>query len=160
MAAAKTSPHMSKVKLEAVRGSDAGLAASKAIEKARPEERGPMLNGMIETAVRRLSGIIDEETEALRKGASSADFKTFNSRKSLSLVELNRAIRLLGDTPPDPSTLRLLASLNRKLEVNQQVLKLHMDAVGEIAGIISQTIREADSDGTYTHAFRSKGKKP
>ena len=159
MAAIRTKSSQSDVNLEAARGSDAGLAASRAIEKARPEERGPMLNGMIETAVQRLSGIIDEETEALRQGSTEADFKTFNSRKSLSLVELNRAIRLLGGSKPDPSTLRLIADLNRKLETNQQVLKLHMDAVGEIAGIISQTIRDADSDGTYTHAFRSKGQK-
>jgi len=136
---------------------DAGLAASRAIETARPEERGPMLRAMIEAAARRLAVIVEEETHAIRTGSSQADFKTFNSRKSLGLVELNRALGLLGDEQLAPTTLRLLEDLNRKLETNRRVLKLHMEAVGEIASIISESIREAESDGTYTHAFRSKG---
>lgn len=117
-----------------------------------------MVKGMIASAVTRLASIVDEETDALRRGAS-ADFKSFNSRKSLGFVELSRALRLLDSGKPDPATARLLQALGAKLEANRTILKLHLDAVGEVASIISQTIQEKDSDGTYTVAFRSKGQK-
>jgi hypothetical protein len=138
---------------------DGGLAASDAYARARPEERGPMLKTMIEAAVSRLAIIVDEETEALRQGAE-ADFKSFNTRKSFGFIELSRALRLLGNGKPEPATARMLQDLSTKLEVNRQMLKLHLDAVGEVASIISQSIQEAESDGTYTLAFRSKGQKP
>lgn len=117
-----------------------------------------MLKGMIASAVDRLASIVDEETDALRRG-TQADFKTFNSRKSLGFVELSRALRLLDGGKPDPATTRLLRALGTKLEANRTMLKLHLDAVGEVASVISQSIQEADSDGTYTVAFRSKGQK-
>ena len=138
---------------------DSGLTAGDAYTRARPEERGPILKSMIEGAVNRLAVIVDEETEALRQGAE-ADFKTFNARKSFGFIELSRALRLLGEGKPDPATARMLQDLSAKLEVNRQMLKLHLDAVGEVASIISQSIQEAESDGTYTVAFRSKGQKP
>jgi hypothetical protein len=138
---------------------DGGLAASEAYARARPEERGPMLKGMIASAIDRLAHVVDEETDALRRGAE-ADFKTFNSRKSLGFVELSRALRLLDGGKPDPATARLLQMLSTKLEANRTVLKLHLDAVGEVTSIITQSIQEKDSDGTYTVAFRSKGQKP
>ncbi len=138
---------------------DSALQASRAIEQVRPEERGPLLRNMIETAVRRLTVIVDEETEALRKGVPT-DFKAANTRKSLALVELSRALELLEGVKPDPSIVRLIDGLNAKLDANRKMLKLHLQAVGEIAGIIAQSIREAESDGTYTLSFRSKGQRP
>jgi hypothetical protein len=137
---------------------DGGLAAGEAYFLARPEERAPMLKGMIEAAVDRLSNVVDEETDALRQGVN-ADLSAFNSRKSLGFMELSRALRLLDGGNPDPATARLLQELGAKLEANRNILKLHLDAVGEVASIISQSIQEADSDGTYTVAFRSKGQK-
>jgi hypothetical protein len=112
---------------------------------------------MIENAARRLAAIVDEETEALRRGATQADFREFNSRKSLGLIELNRAIQLLAGVRPTLATERFLGALNFKLEANRKALKLHMEAVGEVVAVISQCVRDAESDGTYTHAFRSKG---
>jgi hypothetical protein len=103
--------------------------------------------------------VLDEETEALRSGVN-ADLKSFNERKSLGLIELNRALRLLEGAEPDRATRRLLDSLNQKLTLNRHVLTIQLEAVREVAGIISQSIREAESDGTYTLAFRSKGPTP
>jgi hypothetical protein len=115
--------------------------------------------GTLETAVRRIIEVVDEETEALRRGGN-ADLKSFNERKSLGLIELNRALRLLEGAEPDPTARRLLESLNEKLTVNRHVLTIHLEAIREVAGVISQSIRDAESDGTYTFAFRSKGRTP
>lgn len=121
-----------------------------------PEERGRLLRGIVEVAVNRLEDILDEETAALR-GHAPIDLKASNDRKSLGLIELNRVLRLIERETPEPSTLQILQRLNGKLDANRHVLKLHLEAVREVAAIISQTIREADSDGTYSSAFRSKG---
>ena len=123
---------------------------------SEPAEQGQTPRGIIEAAVNRLSDLLEEETEALRQHAP-IDLKASNDRKSLGLIELNRVLRLLDKTKPEPSTMRLLERLNGKLETNRRFLGLHLDAVREVAAIISQTIREADSDGTYSPAFRSKG---
>lgn len=124
-----------------------------------PEERRRLVRGIIEAAVNRLADIVDEETAALR-GRTPIDLKASNDRKSLGLIELNRVLRLIESTKPEPSTLKVLERLNGKLEANRHFLKLHLEAVREVAAIISRTIREADSDGTYSPAFRSKGQTP
>ena len=124
-----------------------------------PEERRRLLRGIIEAAVNRLADIVDEETAALR-GHTPIDLKASNDRKSLGLIELNRVLRLIEGTKPEPSTLKALEMLNGKLDTNGHFLKLHLEAVREVAAIISRTVREADSDGTYSPAFRSKGQTP
>jgi len=124
-----------------------------------PEERGQFVRGIIEAAVNRLADILDEETAALRDH-TPIDLKASNDRKSLGLIELNRVLHLMESMKPAPATQRILERLNAKLDANRHFLKLHMEAVREVAGIISQTIREADSDGTYSSAFRSKGPTP
>jgi hypothetical protein len=119
-------------------------------------ERGQGTRTIIEAAVNRLADLLDEETAALRNHAP-IDLKAANDRKSLGLMELNRVLRLLGNAKPERSTVQSLERLNEKLAANRHFLGLHVDAVREVAAIISQTIREADSDGTYSPAFRSKG---
>jgi len=124
-----------------------------------PEERRRFVRGIIETAVNRLAEIVDEETAALRAHAP-IDLKASNDRKSLGLMELNRVLRLIENGKPEPATRQALERLNEKLEANGYFLKLHMDAVRCVAAIISKTVSEADSDGTYSPAFRSKGETP
>lgn len=159
MAAASGSGRPPAKKSQEAAIKDAELSAYRVIESVKPEERVPILRGMIEAAAKRLVSVVDKETEALRSGAK-IDLKGSNGLKSLGLFEFNRAIQLLEGSPPDESTIRVLKLLNEKLETNRKVLKLHMEAVNEIAGIISESIREADSDGTYSLSFRSKEQKP
>ncbi len=131
----------------------------KGVGSARPGDRRLVIRGIVETAVTRLAGVIEEETAALRSRAAP-DLKPFNDRKSLGLIELNKALRLLEGSKPDRYILDLISDLNSKLETNRHVVKLHLEAVREIATIIAQSIRDAESDGTYTLAFRSKGQAP
>ena len=90
------------------------------------------------------------------RGNVPVDLKEFNNRKSMGLYELQNALRLLEGRPPAAATRQLLDQLNAKLDENQHVLKIHLEAVHEITAIIANTIKQADSDGTYTFSFRSK----
>ena len=110
----------------------------------------------LENAVRRLEEAVDQETVALRSRAP-IDLQEFNNRKSQGLLELDRALRMLGANQPSDALKSALASLRDKLDLNREVLKTHLDAVREVAGIIAEAIRNAESDGTYSFPFRSKG---
>ena len=111
---------------------------------------------ILENAVRRLEETVEQETTALRSRAP-IDLQAFNNRKSQGLLELDRALRLLGANQPTADMKSALKSLRDKLDLNREVLKTHLDAVREVAGIIAEAMRNAESDGTYSLSFRSKG---
>ena len=101
------------------------------------------------SVISRIEGYLDEETEALSKSLKF-DFKTSNDRKSQGLLDLNQALRRLqkGDVNAD---LQLrLGTFREKLAVNLRKIRLHLDAVKEIAAMLSEAIQNAESDGTYT----------
>ena len=110
-------------------------------------------------AVLRLEEIVDQETTALRS-RTPVDFNAFNTRKSQGLLELSRALRMLGNATPSENTKAALRRLREKLDLNREVLQTHVEAVREVASIIAEAIRNAESDGTYSFSFRSKGDKP
>lgn len=122
-------------------------------------ERGHVVHSAIDNAIQRLEDLIDEETAALRE-RRTIDIKDFNNRKSQALYELTRSSRLVEDVTRDPETVARLKNLRGKLDVNQQVLKMHMEAVREIITIMTDAIHEAESDGTYSVSIRGAGKKP
>jgi hypothetical protein len=100
------------------------------------------------SAIERLEQVIDLETKILHEH-KSADLREFNHRKSYGLLELNRALRALGDAASSEDVRLLLARLRAKLERNRSVLRTHLQAVREIAAIITRVIEDDDSDGTY-----------
>jgi hypothetical protein len=114
---------------------------------------------MLEKAVQRLEETVDQETAALR-GAGRADFNEFNTRKSQGLFELDRALRMLGSAQPNEEVKTHLRTLRQKLDTNREVLKIHLEAVREVAALISDAIRNVESDGTYSLTFRSKDPEP
>jgi hypothetical protein len=111
---------------------------------------------LLHKAAERLVEIVEQETQALRS-RKAVDFNASNNRKSQGLLELSRALHLLGDGVPSEETKDALRRLRRKLDENRDVLQTHLDAVHEVAGIIADAIRNVDSDGTYSLRFRSKG---
>lgn len=104
-------------------------------------------------AVGRLELLIDQETSALRH-ASVNDLRDFNNRKAQVLVELDRVLATTAGQPPSPAMKVRLGSLREKLAVNRKTLKMHLDAVQEVAVMLSDQLRNADSDGTYTNGIR------
>jgi hypothetical protein len=113
--------------------------------------------GLVESAIERLEEAVEQETAALQSRAAF-DLKEFNDRKSRGLLELTRAMRLIDGTTPDPKVIARLSSLRKKLDTNGAVLRLHLDAVREIASAMTEAIQAADSDGTYSRPMIGKGR--
>jgi hypothetical protein len=113
----------------------------------------PALHNLL-AVVQRLEEAVEQETAALEARAA-VDLNDFNNRKSQGLLDLNRALRQLGEAARDPAVTTRLAALRARLARNQAVLKMHLDAVREVATIVADAIRESESDGTYSQSIRS-----
>lgn len=134
---------------------------------ARPETGVPFVaqpgarsggTAVIAVTIQRLEEIVDQETTALR-GGKTVDLKEFNNRKSQALLELTRALRQVQGAGPDPALAGLVGTLKVKLAVNQAALQMHLEAVREISTSLSDAIRQAESDGTYTQAISSSARR-
>lgn len=112
-----------------------------------------VMNGALGQAVGRLEVLLDQEMAQLRH-ASVEDLRDFNNRKAQAFVELNRAVGGLAGQAPSADLRARLSSLRQKLDVNRRTLKMHLDAVQEVAGMLADQIRDAESDGTYSYGIR------
>ena len=102
---------------------------------------------LIETA-RKVSKLISEETRNLSR-FQATDLRGNNRRKQQGLVDLDRALRGLRGRPLPPEADRAIGELRRELDDNLHVLSLHLSAMSEVADLIADVIRKAESDGTY-----------
>jgi len=101
------------------------------------------------SVIARIEGYLDDETEALSK-SFHFDFKSSNDRKSQGLLDLNQALRRLQQSDVNDDLRLRLAAFREKLAVNLRLIRLHLNAVKEIAGMLSDAIQNAESDGTYS----------
>jgi hypothetical protein len=108
-------------------------------------------------SIRRLAGIVEEETAALATG-NKIDFDDFSARKSRSMLEFVRLMRARMHLGGEAEVTEEIQRLRHKLERNRSLLEMHYDAVREVATIIVRAIREADSDGTYSGRAAQDGK--
>ncbi len=136
----------------AARGPAPAPAPVAAAARPRPSI-DPAVQGII-NIISMLETVIEEETAALGS-RTPVDLESFSNRKSQGLLELNRATKTLEAMAGHQLVAARLSGLRDKLAVNQAVLKLHLDAVREISGIVANAIREHESDGTYSHTIRS-----
>jgi hypothetical protein len=120
------------------------------------DERSSAIDGALGHAVGRLEVLIEQETAALRH-ATADDLRDFNNRKAQAFVELNRAIAGVGPRAPSPDVRQRLTALRGKLDANRRALKMHLDAVQEVATMLADQMREAESDGTYSYGIRRNG---
>jgi hypothetical protein len=104
----------------------------------------PNLDAIIE----RLSSAIDEETRAIRSDVNF-DIAGSNARKSRHLYDLSKAVRAHGGALPERYR-EPLSALRTLLERNEAAIRAHMNAVGEVAGLIQDAIRRSETDGTYS----------
>lgn len=104
---------------------------------------------LVISVVRRIESYLDEETAALEKSIDF-DFKASNDRKSQGLLDFNQALRRLQPSDVNADLKMRLAAFRQKLSANLRTIRLHLNAVKEIASILSEAIQNAESDGTYT----------
>jgi hypothetical protein len=107
---------------------------------------------LVIAVIERIEGYLDEETAAL-ENLSEFDFKTSNDRKSQGLVDLNQALRRLPQAQLNADLKGRLEAFRHKLAVNLRTIRLHLDAVKELSSILSDAIRDAESDGTYSRSI-------
>lgn len=103
------------------------------------------------SSIQKLMDVIDEENAILRNHSISLH-SGFTDRKNQALRELMAAQRSVGKTSGLGSCRALLKQLGHSLQENGRLLKLNIAAVGEISDIIIGSLREADSDGTYSRS--------
>ncbi|MGD9913166.1 MAG: hypothetical protein AB7S80_03725 [Rhizobiaceae bacterium] len=114
----------------------------------QPEASG-MRPGNLSAIIERLEQTIDEETSGLR-GQPGFDVKASNVRKGRHLFELTRAMKGVGPDDLLDEQKQSMIRLRGKLAENEIVLKAHLNAVGEVAGMIQNAIERAEADGTYS----------
>jgi hypothetical protein len=129
-----------------------GEAVIDGTEAANPDE----VRGLL-ASIRRLEGIVEEETAALATG-KKIDFDDFSARKSRSMLEFVRLMRARMHLGAEAEVTEEIQRLRVKLERNRSLLEMHYDAVREVASIIVRAIKDAESDGTYTGRATQDGK--
>ena len=101
----------------------------------------------------RLKTVIEDESAALsRRGVSYHG--QFTERKNQLLRDILVAQRSCNSPRIRQALAPRAQELQQLFKRNQRLLKAHMDAVKEISSIIVDSIRQADSDGTYSRQFR------
>ena len=122
------------------------------------EEESGVLATLIRT-IERLEETLEQETAGLRSRAP-IDLKDFNNRKTHGLLELTRVMRHLDRGSLTPPVAARLSALRISLEVNQRIVKMHLEAVREVSTILADAIQEAESDGTYSVSVGRPAQRP
>ena len=101
------------------------------------------------TIVERVEAVLDAETEVLTRNLPT-DISDLGHRKRQGLLEMTRIMRTAAASGAQAEMRERLDRFSVKLERNRAVLGTQLRAVREIADIISLTMRDLDSDGTYS----------
>lgn len=97
----------------------------------------------------RLEAVLDLETEALRRNGA-CDLAETCGRKRQGLLELTRFLPSLATAEEREGARGRLGRLEGKIAQNRHALEVRIGAVRQVADIIACTLREAESDGTYS----------
>ncbi|WP_051630254.1 hypothetical protein [Afifella pfennigii] len=119
------------------------------MRQTSPLPSDPAPGVALTTALKRLEALIDEENAALAE-RREIDLGNINHRKSRALLELTRVARAVPATAIGTDAKGAILRLREKLSRNSELLETNITAVRHVAGIISTTIHEAESDGTYS----------
>ena len=112
------------------------------------ENRKITLEAVLTQAINRLESVLAGESNALREGRQ-VNLNETSNRKNQSLLELSRISRGLDPAALTPGLKIKLGTLRERLDDNRRVLRLHLEAAGEITRLIARAIADAESDGTY-----------
>lgn len=100
-------------------------------------------------AVDKLLEAVEDENTALRR-QEIMSHAGYTDRKNQALRELMAAQRREASRTAVDQIRPKLFHLSQALQDNARLLKHHIAAVGEVSDIIVGSLRDAESDGTYT----------
>jgi len=103
------------------------------------------------TTVERLEEIVDAETVALAEHRVM-DLAVYTRKKSQLLLEVTRLTRMMKLPSADSQLHGRLQSLRSSLDLNRNTLDLHLRAANQLTEVISDAVRAAESDGTYSES--------
>ena len=106
----------------------------------------------------RAIAMVAEETAALRD-CRPLDHSAFAARKNMIAFELERLGRPIETIESDDATRDQVKALRARLNENRALLEIHISASREIARILADIARLADSDGTYNVARAERGRR-
>ncbi len=109
----------------------------------------PAVQMQLASALVRLSALLDEETAALQENRK-VDHNAFASRKDMIAFELGAMARMASVIAPDEDLRLAFQDLSGKLDQNRRLLQTHIGASRHIAKMLSDVMRAAESDGTYS----------
>ncbi len=115
----------------------------------QPEQAGGKQTSVLRVAILKVTEVVEEENSIL-KCLTVMPHAGFTDRKNQALRELMAAQRFEGANQSTEASRPCLEDLSAKLKENAALLKLHIGAIGEVSDIIIGSLREAESDGTYS----------
>lgn len=107
----------------------------------------------LQVCLLRLTEIVEDENAVLRQNRV-VSHAGFTDRKNHALRDIMAVKRVAGLGSPPSIGKPLFARLSVALQENATLLKLHIGAIGEISDIIVNSLREVESDGTYSRGLR------
>jgi hypothetical protein len=120
-------------------------ASSSALAAARAARVAEMALPVID----RLMQTLDAENEQIAN-RHRIDYRAFNQRKSQGLLELTRLIPAIEGVAPTNKLLSAMSLLRAKLDANQRMLRVQLNAARKVSDIIAKAIQDGQSDGTYS----------
>lgn len=116
---------------------------------------GGQLPSALKHSVTRLIEVVEEENRVLEL-QQIVSHAGYTDRKNHALREI-LAVQRRELTTENRAELRpALQRLSLALQTNAHLLKHHIAAVGEVSDIIVSSLRDAESDGTYSRESRIK----
>lgn len=112
----------------------------------------PAVYGPLVIAIDRAIEVVEAETQALRANPTT-DLKPFEYRKSQALLDLTRSRSLVPPSAYTEDVKDRLVDFKDVLKENVDLLTLHMNAVSEVVKMMSRTMLDQESDGTYAAPF-------
>lgn len=106
---------------------------------------------LLSPALSKLIEVIEEENTVLRRHGVERH-AGFTDRKNQALRELMAAQKSFSSSAVQEACGPLLRRLQGGLQENGRLLKLNIAAVGEVSDIIIGSLRDAESDGTYSRS--------
>lgn len=131
-----------------------GAPTGVVVQAHRPD---PVRSTPLIVAVRRAIDAVEDETRALRADPTT-DLKSFEYGKSQALLDLMRARALVPPAAYSDELKSDLAAFKSALQENVRLLELHMNAVSEVVQLMSRTMIDFDSDGTYQAPFPERAR--